>query len=170
MTLHHKAPFTQPDYQQNTAADWQSHLGPVAHLPTTATQEGLRAHHKALRRDYRAQATLGLGSRVGWHRKALSAYTWMRTNRGPQREWLYRIKLKRADSPLCQCGEIQSGDHVTFTCPLHRTARLALLGNGTHTWSTLDTPRYDPDDDGGEDGDRTDLVMMFFSYLFTQLS
>ena len=100
------------------AADWQSHWGPVAGLPTAATYEGLRAHHKAIRKEYRVQPSLGLGRRTLWSRKALSAYTWMRINRGPQREWLHRIR--KADSPACPCGETQSGDHITFQCPSHQ--------------------------------------------------
>ena len=147
------------------AADWQSHLGPIAGLPSAATYEGLRAHHKAIRKQYRGQPSLGLGRRVLWSRKALSAYTWMRTNRGPQLEWLHRIG--KTDSPLCPCGEIQSGDHVIFHCTAHRVARTALLGPTDHTWEALDTPRYDPDDDEEE---KTDLVEEFFSYIFAHFS
>ena len=147
------------------AADWQSHLGPVAGLPTATTHEGLRAYHKAIRKEYRAQPSLGLGRRVLWSRKALLAYTWMRANRGPQRQWLHRIR--KTDSPLCPCGETQSGDHITFRCPVHQAARLALLGPTNHTWETLDAPRYDPDD---EEDEKTDLVEEFFSYIFAHFS
>ena len=73
------------------ATDWQSHLGPISAAPTYATYEGLRAHGKAIRKELRAQPSLGMGRRTLWSRKALSAYTWMRTNRGPQLEWLFRF-------------------------------------------------------------------------------
>ena len=146
-------------------ADWQSHLGAAMNIPTIATREGLRTHHKAIRKDCRAQASLGMGRKVLWRRRALSAYTWMRTNRGPQREWLHRIR--KADSAQCDCGEIQSGDHVTFHCPEHHAARLALLGTAC-TWESLDAPRYDPEED--DEGEKTDLVEEFFSYLFTHFN
>ena len=94
------------------AADWQSHLGPVAGAPRTATYEGLRAYGKAIRKQLRAQPSLGMGHRPLWNRRALSAYTWMRTNRGPQLQWLHRIR--KADSPLCPCDTSQSCDHITF--------------------------------------------------------
>ena len=144
-------------------ADWQSHLGAVTNQPTAATFEGLRAHHKAIRKVYRAQPSLGLGSRALWKRKALTAYTGMRTNRGPQREWLHRIR--KADSPLCDCGAIQSGDHITFDCPEHQPARAALLGPIAHTWESLDAPRYNPEEEEEEE-DKTDLVEEFYSYIF----
>ena len=79
--------------------------------------------------------------------------------------------LPAYSSELSEYTYIYSGDHITFTCPLHQAARRALLGTGPHTWVTLDAPRYDPDDNGGDDdGDKTDLVMEFFTYLFTHLS
>ena len=83
----------------------------------------------------------------------------MRTNRGPQREWLHG--LRKIDSPYCDCGEIQSGEHLTFHCPLHHTARHALLGDA-NTWEALDPPRYHPDDEEQEHN----LVEEFFSYIF----
>ena len=89
----------------------------------------------------------------------------MRTNRGPQREWLHRIR--KAESPLCPCGETQSGDHITFACPLHQAARLALLGTADHTWESLDAPRYDAEDD---EEDKIDLVEEFFGYIFAHFS
>ena len=145
-------------------ADWQSHLGAVSGLPTVATYEGLRAYHKQVRKTYRAQPSLGFGNKVLWGRKALSAYTWLRTNRGPQREWLH--KIRKADSPTCDCGATQSGDHITFHCPIVQTARTTLLGPEACTWAHLDAPRYDQEE---EDGDKSDLVEEFFSFLFDHL-
>ena len=83
----------------------------------------------------------------------------MRTNRGPQREWLHR--LRKVESPLCDCGETQSGSHLTFHCPLHQAARLSLLGNA-NTWEQFDPPRYHPDDEEQEHN----LVEEFFNYMF----
>ena len=52
---------------------------------------------------------------LGWCRKALSAYTWCRTNKGPQNEWLF--KIKKADTDRCTCGERMTPTHVVEECP-----------------------------------------------------
>ena len=132
--------------------------------PNIATYEGLRAYGKAIRKSERAQPSFGNGNRPLWRRRSLSAYTWMRTNRGPQREWLHCIG--KIDSPLCDYGEVQSGDHLTFSCPAHHIARQALLGTGKHTWESLDPPRYH---DGGG-GQEHNLVEEFFSYIFAHFN
>ena len=111
------------------AAEFQSFLGPVAGSPNITTFEGLRAHGKAIRKEARSQPGFGMGNRPMWNRRSLSAYTWMRSNRGPQLEWLH--KIRKTDSLLCPCGAIQSGDHIVFECPQHHTARQAL-GTGQH--------------------------------------
>ena len=140
-------------------------MGPISGAPTYATYQGLRAHGKAIRKQLRAQPSFGMGCRPLWNRRALSAYTWMRTNKGPQLEWLHRIH--KAQSPLCPCGAVQNGDHITFHRPRHQVARLALLGTAEHTWETLDNPRYGPDD---EEEEKTDLVEESFSYIFAHFS
>lgn len=145
------------------AADFQSHLGEVAKLPNISTFEGLRAFGKAVRRTFRVQPSLGNGSRPQWGRRPPSEYTWMSTNRGPQREWLHRIG--KSDSPLCPCGAVQSGDHITFTCQLHDIARQALLGAGQLTWTSLDEPRYHE-----EGTDQDNLVEEFFGYIFAHFN
>ena len=58
------------------------------------TPAGLRAW---ARRE-RAKARGGSGQGVlGWHRKAISAYTWCVTEKGPQNKWVH--KLKKSDTP-----------------------------------------------------------------------
>lgn len=66
------------------AVDFPSHLGQISRSPNISTYEGMRVHGKAIRNEYRAQAGLGNGNRVLWRKRPLSAYMWMRTNRGPQ--------------------------------------------------------------------------------------
>jgi len=69
--------------------------------PRIATEEGIRAASIAVRRA--ASYEKGFGQRrSNWHRKACSAYTWLRTGRGPQKSWLHRI-WKAADM-VCPCG------------------------------------------------------------------
>ena len=66
---------------------------------------------------------------------------WMRTERGPQEEWLHRIG--KADDPFCPCDHttIQSGAHITFSCALHTQARHRLTSN-RQSWEELDSPRW----------------------------
>ena len=55
---------------------------------------------------------------LGWHRKAISAYTWCATEKGPQKKWLHFVK--KADTPECRCPaeQIQSGEHLVERCSL----------------------------------------------------
>ena len=71
---------------------------------------------RAWARRERAEARGGNGNGLlGWCRKALSAYTWSHTNKGPQNEWLFRIN--KAESDKCKCGERMTGTHVVEECP-----------------------------------------------------
>ena len=62
------------------------------------TPAGLRAWSKRVRAEARGGSGEGI---LGWHRKAISAYTWCNTEKGPQRKWLHKIKKK--DTPGCHC-------------------------------------------------------------------
>ena len=74
---------------------------------------GLRAWARRVRAEARGgSGDLGL---LGWCRKARSAYTWFRSNKGPQNEWLNRIG--KADPDKCRCGEVITGTHVVEECP-----------------------------------------------------
>ena len=78
----------------------------------TVTPAGLKAWARRVRAEARGNGN-GL---LGWCRKALSAYTWCRTNKGPQNEWLFRIK--KTDTESCKCGaEKMTGTHVVEECP-----------------------------------------------------
>ena len=95
----------------------------------------------------------------------MSALTWLRTNKGPSNSWLHRIG--KSDSPACpDCHHhSQDGDHITFHCPAHNTARGDLL-RGRTTWEELDQDLYlqdHPDDEAYE------ATEEFFSYLFTHI-
>ena len=58
-------------------------------IPNT-TFEGLKELRKALRKEARSQAGYGR-HRTDWGKHALAAYTWARTNKGPQNAWLHHI-------------------------------------------------------------------------------
>lgn len=113
-------------------AAYSSHLGQTTGTTRTATEGGLRAASKALRPSVRCQPTFPRGTAINWDRHALSAYTWMRTERGPQKAWLHLIG--QAENPNCLCDGLtpQSGHHITFDCPLH-ARRQGLLGSTRHT-------------------------------------
>lgn len=86
-----------------------------------------------------------------WHGQALSAYTWMRCDKGPQRWWLHH--LGKAGGPDCPCGHHrQDGHHITFTCPIHESERRRLIRARTYdTWESLDHEFLIKDRDGGQE-------------------
>ena len=70
---------------------------------------------------YNSQQSFLSGSGEGMlerHRKAISAYTWCVTEKGPQKKWLHFVK--KSDTPECHCyGEqAQSGEHLVERCEL----------------------------------------------------
>ena len=76
-----------------------------------------------------------------------------------------RTQLMAVSTPACDCGESQSGDHITFHCPNLQDVRTSLLGPTASTWEHLDAARYHPDE---EDEDvKTDLVEEFFGHVFS---
>ena len=125
----------------NTIADnlagLHAYLGAVALQPRVGTHEGIKAASRANRKQ--ARTLPGFGTRrTDWHRHALSAYTWYRTGKGPQKSWLAHIR--KIDDPICPCGHpSQTGEHIVFHCPLHDTMRKRFLGART-TWEELDSP------------------------------
>ena len=146
-------------------ANWGSYSGATRGSTRTVTEGGLRAKGKQARAQLRSRQGFRLGTAIQFNRKALSAYTWMRTNKGPQRQWLHHIG--KVDTPFCPCDSttIQSGDHLTFSCRLLQQARRPLIGNRS-TWTDLDLPRWIGEDpDNKEDG-----IELFFSTLFEYLT
>ena len=135
--------------------------------------EGTELIAKATRAESRKVPTFGKGRLVNWKRRALSAYTWMRTGRGPQKEWLYRIRAAADQS--CPCGgHSQSGEHVVWHCRLHDEERRRNRIHQTRAgeWGDLDDPIWVPNDDveGREESDQeqVDGVERFFEYLSFQ--
>ena len=101
------------------------------------TPAGLRAWSKRVR----AEARGGNGEGVlGWNRKAISAYTWCVTEKGPQRKWLHKIKKK--DTPECQCGQHtteQSGEHLVERCSLLARERSQVERKELSEWKSRHT-------------------------------
>ena len=154
-------------------ATFESHRGEITQGTRTATEGGIRRVTKEARAQERAVAGFGRGKAVGWKRRALAAYTWMRTGKGPQREWLH--KIGKATDTSCPCGErIQSGEHIVWHCELHDTERRRNKIHQTRTgdWKDLDDPLWVPNDDveGREESDDQQVngVERFFDYLSYQ--
>lgn len=106
-----------------------------------------------------ARTAPGFGvRRPEWNRHAMSAYTWLRTDKGPQKHWLHK-------SSTCQCGHhTQDGRHITFDCPNFRDQRAAL--GSIKDWEDLDRPIWIQE----EEGDDWDAVEARFGFLYRRLT
>ena len=73
---------------------------------------------KAWARRVRAEARGGSGAGIlGWHRRAISAYRWCITEKGPQKKWLHHIK--KVDTTECACHHHQqTGKHLAEECSI----------------------------------------------------
>ena len=137
-------------------------LGEIAGSPETPT-EGVRAASASQRREDRHEKGFGL-RRSDWHRKAPSAYTWMRTDKGPQKSWLHH--LGKAQDKTCPCGhQVQDGAHLTFHCPRWAQQRRELLGH-RRTWEELHNPMWKKEGDE----EPYDTIELFFHLLFQGLT
>ncbi|KAF8422939.1 hypothetical protein EV426DRAFT_669791 [Tirmania nivea] len=145
-------------------AAYESALGRIAGTQQVATAAGIRTAAKARRKDMRSEPGYG-SNRCLWHRHALSAYTWLRTNRGPQNYWLHFIR--KVDSPACpNCDHpSEDGYHITFDCPHHHQQRQEFIGDA-RTWEDLDTPIWRKEE--GEE--EWDAVEAYFAYLYRPLA
>lgn len=126
------------------------------------TEGGIRQASKASRAKCRTAPGFGV-RRSDWNRQALSAYTWLRTDRGPQKSWLH--KIGKSETSLCSCGHhTENGHHLTFECPLFLEQR-KTLGN-VRDWEDLDRPIWVKED--GEDD--WDAVEGFFYFMYKRLA
>ena len=106
--------------------------------------------------------------RTTWSNRGLSAYTWLRTNRGPQAQWLHHIG--KATSPTCtRCDTLaeESGDHITFQCQGRASERRKWLA-GAKSWEELDNPIWSTKEEGG--GEEVDKVETFFEIMYIDLA
>jgi len=109
------------------------------------------------------QAREGFGiERYKWGNQALAAYTWCRSNKGPQRSWLH--KVRKSPNPDCpECGGEEIGEHIVFKCPGHQEERRKL--GEIREWKDLDKPIWKR-----EEGNRYDAVEDFFYYCHQRMS
>ena len=79
------------------------------------TEGGIRQVSKEKRKAKRI--ILGYLCVAGWDRKTATTYTQLRTNKGNLRCWTHLIGKSRTDA-CRKCGEeMETGDHVMFSCP-----------------------------------------------------
>ena len=131
------------------------------------TPAGLRAWARRVR----AEARGGIGEGIlGWHRRAISAYTWCVTEKGPQNKWLH--KLKKSDTPACRCQqqEEQSGEHLAARCSLLTRARSQverkelLEWKSRHARNKMEKKEKGPVEPGKEEEE--DKLETFFCQLY----
>ena len=122
-------------------------------FPELVTWEGLKEKDKAWRESLRTAPGYGK-HRTEWGKHALAAYTWARTNRGPQKAWLHHIG--KAIDPSCVCGHpSQDGNHLVFHCPRLHARRERLLPK-ERTWVSLDDPHWVTE--AGRDGRKQEKI------------
>ena len=100
------------------------------------TPAGLRAWSRKVRAEARGGSGEGI---LGWKRKAISAYTWCVTEKGPQGKGLHKIKKK--DTPECRCHRDQPqpdqlGEHLVEGCRLLAEARELVEESEMREWRT----------------------------------
>ena len=149
-------------------AGFQSYKGEIAGAARTATEGGIRRIVQEARASERAVRSFSLGNKVNWGRRALAAYTWFRTGKGSQRQWLH--KIGKAEDPSCPCGAAeQSGEYIVRHCTHHSYERAHNFITSTREWSNLDTKIWVPNDDAEglaeSDDQQVDGVERFFDYL-----
>ena len=153
--------------REDAAANLHSWSGDIRRLPNTTTSNGIVSRSKAIRKTYRTEKSYGTSRSSLYHSKALRAYTWTRTEKGPEKNCLHTIG--KAESPTCQCGHPTSTEHhLTFHCPLLNTTRLQLIGDRKQ-WADLDDPiwiKSGPDQEDIFDGGGG-VVRYSYSFLAT---
>ena len=143
--LRHRTHGIRSNELADQHATFQSFRGAIAGSRRTATG-GIRRRAKegSCRAMERKAEKYGLGSRAQWGRR-VSTYTWFRTGKGPQRQWLHRIG--KAEDISCPCGAaVQSGDHIVWGCRLHLSERRRNRMGGLRRWEDIDHPIWVADE------------------------
>ncbi|RPB27262.1 hypothetical protein L211DRAFT_866125 [Terfezia boudieri ATCC MYA-4762] len=125
-------------------AAFASALGQFSLQEQTVTEGGIRQASKDLCSKARTAPSFGV-RRPEWNCCALSAYTWPRTDRGPQKYWLSQNWQSRA-AESSSCPHTQDGQHITFVCPVYNDQRSAL--GGIKDWEDLDRPIWIKEEEG----------------------
>ena len=104
------------DIQGNVKADKLSKEASILghEFEGVVTPAGLRAWARRERKEARGGGGEGI---LGWHRKAVSAYTWCVTGKGPQRKWLHHpmIESKNPTIPKASFGSSLSWGSSSYS-------------------------------------------------------
>ena len=118
----------------------------------------------------RAEARGGKGEGIlGWHLRAISAYTWCVMEKGPQRKWLHRIG--KADTAECDCHQQQMGEHLVERCTLLTEARKPVEKEDMRRWkdrlvSRQQEKKKGPVEPENENEKEPDKLETFFCQLY----
>ena len=123
--------------------------------------EALREQSRDTRKEERSATSFSI-RRTEWGKHALAAYTWTRTNRGPQRAWLHHIG--KTNDPSCTSGHVtQDGNHLVFHCPLTAPSRARLRPTRANAWEELDDPHWVTEAGGeGSEQKKVEGIEAFF--------
>ena len=91
---------TKGNEEADRRAKLRAYRGRVMSEPNVLTPAGIRHDHRIHSK----------GAHLNWTRKQLRGLAFITTDRGPMKRWQWVIK--RADSQMCQCGEIQNAVHL----------------------------------------------------------
>ena len=122
-------------------------LGEISGKSGIAPAEGIQGWSRDTNKAFRLQP--GFNPRTcEWNRHSLRAYTWTRTERGPQNKWLHHIK--KAASPSCACGgEEETRKHIVLECPLFEAIQAEFIGEKS-SWEELDKADWRKVGDGND--------------------
>ena len=155
------------DIKGNEAADKLSKEASILGHESegVVTPAGLKAWARRVRAEARGGSGKGI---LSWHRKAISAYTWCITKRGPQRKWLHHVK--KANTSECDCHQLQSGQHLVEECNGLADARKPVERNELGAWKFRHT--HKPSEkkkkgpvEPGKEGE-SDKLETFFCHIY----
>src|SRR5258706_5199548 len=163
------------DIKGNEAADKLSKISSILGHESegVVTPAGLKAWARRVRAEARGGSGEGI---LGWHRKAISAYTWCVTEKGPQNKWLHKIKKK--DTPECHCHEqqsqphpVQSGEHLVERCNILGEKGKLVEREEMREWKTRHSrgqlkDRREKGPVGPEKEKEEDKLESFFCHLY----
>ena len=155
----------------------QPKLNPIFHSANKNSapySSRLRAWSRRVRAEARGGSWGGI---LGWHHRAVSAYTWCVTGKGPQRKWLH--KIKKSDTPVCHCHkeyqehpQEQSGEHLVEGCQLLAEARRPVERDELRVWGSRHAHKKGkgPVEPEKEKDKEEDSLELFFSNIYEFLN